>query len=172
MQVCEGFSSNLPASRERVGRDDSSKIVYSYHDGNQFDIYVMNADGSNKQNLTNTPGFSEQAMCISGTITDVSGGVGNMPKEYQLMQNYPNPFNPSTTIEYELSRRGEVTIDIYNSIGQLVRKLVSGETMEAGTHSIIWDGRNDTGNRVSSGAYFYTLRSGEYVSTKKSLLLK
>jgi hypothetical protein len=117
-------------------------------------------------------GYVSGALLRSDFSTAVSDKPVLRPVSYSLSQNYPNPFNPSTTIEYELPRRSEVTIKIYNSLGQHVKTLISGETVEAAPHSIMWDGRDDSGGRVSSGVYFYTLRSGDYVSTKKSILLK
>lgn len=116
--------------------------------------------------------FVSGALLRSDISTQVSEKPSLQPIAFSLRQNFPNPFNPSTTIEYELPRRADVTINIYNSIGQLVRTLVSGETKEPGAYSVTWDGSDNRGSRVSSGAYFYTLRSGEYVSTKKSILLK
>lgn len=116
--------------------------------------------------------FVSGALLRSDISTQVSENPSLQPITFGLRQNYPNPFNPATTIEYELPTRGNVSINIYNSIGQLVRTLVSGETKEPGAYSVTWDGSDNRGSRVSSGAYFYTLRSGEYVSTKKSILLK
>ena len=93
------------------------------------------------------------------------------PKNYSLRQNYPNPFNPSTTIEYQLPSRGNVQINICNSLGQLVRSLVN-ELRDAGTHSVVWDGRDNGGHAVSTGAYFYQVQVGGFVQAKRMLLLK
>jgi hypothetical protein len=90
---------------------------------------------------------------------------------FRLFQNYPNPFNPSTTISYSVARPGEVDLTIFNSLGQQVRKLVS-ETKSAGEYTIVWNGRNDSGAMVSSGAYFYRLKVGEAVHTRRMLFLK
>jgi flagellar hook assembly protein FlgD len=88
-----------------------------------------------------------------------------------LGQNYPNPFNPSTTIEYGLKSRSEVSIGIYNVNGQLIRVLVS-ESKPAGIYSIEWDGRDQRGTPVASGVYLSRMRAGAYLETKKLLLLK
>ena len=82
-----------------------------------------------------------------------------------------NPFNPSTTIEYQPPSRGNVQINIYNSFGQLVRSLVN-EQRDAGTHTAVWDGKDNTGKVVSSGAYFYQIRADDAVQAKRMLLLK
>jgi hypothetical protein len=98
----------------------------------------------------------------------VDGGIVD---QYSLAQNYPNPFNPSTTIEYRLPSRGNVQVNIYNSLGQLVRSLVN-EQREAGTHSVVWDGRDNGGSAVATGAYFYQVRTGDFVQAKRMLMLK
>nr|MBI9030499.1 T9SS type A sorting domain-containing protein [bacterium] len=74
--------------------------------------------------------------------------------------NYPNPFNPETTISYDISQQSQVTVDIYNIKGQKVKSLLK-ENQEAGQHSIIWKGDNNEGKRVSSGSYFYRVKSGD-----------
>ncbi len=73
--------------------------------------------------------------------------------------NYPNPFNPETTISYDISKQGNVSVDIYNLKGQKVKSLLN-ETQEAGAHKIIWQGDNEDGKQVSSGNYFYKVKSG------------
>jgi hypothetical protein len=89
-----------------------------------------------------------------------------VPLSPALMQNYPNPFNPSTTIGYELPARSHVELTIHNTLGQLVKQLVSGE-VEAGYHESVFDA---TG--LSSGAYFYRLRTGSTVLTNRMLLVR
>ncbi|MCX6132643.1 MAG: T9SS type A sorting domain-containing protein, partial [Ignavibacteriales bacterium] len=100
-----------------------------------------------------------------------SVGSSNLPQSFFLDQNYPNPFNPSTTIEYHLTSRAKVEIGIYNSLGMLVRALVS-EITSAGNHRVMWDGRDNSAQQVSSGTYFYQLKAGGSFQAKKMLLLK
>jgi len=88
------------------------------------------------------------------------------PAEYQLHQNYPNPFNPSTTIEYTLPRKSNVTLTVYNTLGQLVVQLWSGE-QEAGLHEVRFEGGG-----LTSGVYFYRIQAGDFVQTRKSILMK
>jgi len=98
---------------------------------------------------------------------------------YELEQNYPNPFNPSTVISFQLPVVSEVTLEIYNSNGQLVRTLVAGEK-PAGRYSVLWDGKNDAGARVASGVYVGVLKAGDpsagsgqgFVARKKLVLMK
>jgi len=94
-----------------------------------------------------------------------------MPKEVWLCQNYPNPFNPETHIEFFIPKAGIVDMKIYNALGQVVRNQVN-EHKPVGKYSVGWDGRNDAGERVASGMYFYQLQVDDFVSSKKMLLLK
>ncbi len=89
----------------------------------------------------------------------------------ELKGNYPNPFNPTTHIEFSLKKAGRVELAVYNINGQKVRTLVSGE-MEADNHKVTWNGKDDRGNSVSSGVYFYRLQTSEVSQTKKMLMLK
>jgi hypothetical protein len=94
-----------------------------------------------------------------------------LPRRFLLGQNYPNPFNPVTTIEYSLARRSYVTIDVYNILGRWVRKLVDRDE-SAGSYTITWDGRSESGQSVSTGVYLYRFQAGEHLQTKKMVLLK
>jgi len=93
------------------------------------------------------------------------------PREFDLRQNYPNPFNPTTVIQYALPKASQVKIQIYNILGQKVRNLVD-EPQELGYKKIHWDGKDDGGNEVSSGVYFYRIEAGDFVKCKKMILLK
>jgi hypothetical protein len=88
-----------------------------------------------------------------------------------LSQNYPNPFNPITTINYSITEEGTVELTVYNIKGQKVKTLVN-ERKEAGQHSIVWNGKDNTNKTVSSGIYFYSLSTGKKNMKKKMLLLK
>jgi len=88
------------------------------------------------------------------------------PLAYKLYQNYPNPFNPSTTIKYEIPKETKVTIKLYDVLGREIATLLN-TTQNAGQHEVEWNAKN-----YSSGIYFYRIRAGEFVSTKKMLLIK
>jgi hypothetical protein len=88
-----------------------------------------------------------------------------------LRQNTPNPFNPVTTITYQLKEARGVELQIYDAGGHLVRRLVSGPE-EVGDHAVTWDGQDVRGFAAPSGAYFYRLEAGDFVETKKMLLMK
>ena len=92
-------------------------------------------------------------------------------QEITLNQNFPNPFNPSTTISFALPENSQVILSIYNIEGKLVKTLLN-EPLEPGYKQSIWDGTDSQGNAVSSGVYFYRLKAGGKVLTKKMVLLK
>ncbi|MCK4784446.1 MAG: right-handed parallel beta-helix repeat-containing protein, partial [Desulfobacteraceae bacterium] len=99
---------------------------------------------------------------------------GQAPKRFELVQNYPNPFNPVTSIRFTIGSHQSPThtaLKIYNILGQLVRTLVNEEKAE-GSYTLYWDGRNQNGEQVSSGIYFYRLETGEFTDVKKMLLLR
>jgi hypothetical protein len=96
----------------------------------------------------------------------------NAPELFtSLNSNYPNPFNPSTTISFDLARSGKARLSVFNVKGQLVKELVDGD-LAPGTHRITWNGLDAGGRGVSSGVYFYRLEAGDYVSTRKMLMIK
>ena len=99
-------------------------------------------------------------------IVSVDEDLSTVPFSFQLEQNYPNPFNPVTTISYLLPSRSEVLLIIYNLLGEEIVRLVD-EIQPTGLHRIIWDASD-----VSSGIYFYKIQAGDFVQTKKMVLLK
>ncbi len=98
-------------------------------------------------------------------------GSSSMPKTFALHQNYPNPFNNATTIYYEVPQAGQVTIEVYNIIGQRVRTLVS-EDKSAGVYSVSWTGADESGREVASGIYLYRLNAPGFSAIKNMVLMK
>jgi len=94
-----------------------------------------------------------------------------LPDQYGLYQNYPNPFNPTTTISFSIPSAGNVTLEVYNVLGKKVATVYDG-TAEAGVTSVVWDGRADSGELVASGIYFSRMKSGQFESTRKMVLMK
>jgi len=94
-----------------------------------------------------------------------------LPMRCELSNNYPNPFNPVTHISFSLPTKSEVTLSVFNILGQQVKTLASG-AFEAGRHEIVWDGTNEAGEHVTSGIYLYRLEAGDFLETKKMVLLK
>ncbi len=93
------------------------------------------------------------------------------PESFALHQNYPNPFNPETRIRFDLTKPGKVELAIYDLTGRQVRLLLS-ESRAAGTYSVTWDGRDDQGKLVPSGIYFYRLKVGDAVQTRRMVFLQ
>ncbi|MCB0316908.1 MAG: T9SS type A sorting domain-containing protein, partial [Calditrichaeota bacterium] len=92
------------------------------------------------------------------TFTALPGEPAALPGSFALLQNYPNPFNPGTVISYQLPARAEVSLKIFNLLGQEVRTLVN-RSRDAGFYRHDWDGRDAAGNTVSSGVYFYRMEA-------------
>jgi hypothetical protein len=106
---------------------------------------------------------------------DVITGIGqdelSIPLTYKLSQNFPNPFNPETKIFFEIPKALDVTIDVYNMLGQKVRTLVD-KNFKAGQHVVNWNGRADEGFIVPTGIYIYRIKAGDFIASKKMLMLK
>ena len=99
-----------------------------------------------------------------------------LPKETVLLSNYPNPFNPETWIPYQLAKPAKVTVSIYATDGTLVRTLALGYQPAGVYHdksrAAYWDGKNELGESVASGVYFYTLTAGDFTATRKMLIIR
>jgi hypothetical protein len=116
--------------------------------------------------------FSVQNVKMMVTAIDKpTNELTLMPTGYELGDNYPNPFNPETIFEYRVPATGKVHIAIYNVLGQKVRTLVD-QNQPAGIHRVLWNGRDDSGNLLSTGVYFYQLRGENALITKKMTFLK
>jgi hypothetical protein len=119
--------------------------------------------------LTTGPNpYAISEIQVFGTlnITAVAENNSKIPTKYTLYQNYPNPFNPTTNIQIDIPKAGQTNIVVYNILGQKVADLLNKE-LNAGTYTISFNA-----SRLSSGIYFYTLRSGNFITTKKMILLK
>jgi len=109
-------------------------------------------------------------------LTDIELDVddsenGRLLPEYSLSQCYPNPFNPTTTIDFALSGRADVTLEIFNILGHKVITLID-DNLGAGYHSVTWNGVDQGGFDVASGVYFYRIKAGDFIESKNMLLLK
>ena len=97
--------------------------------------------------------------------------VSLVPEKFALHHNHPNPFNPITSLRYDLPEQAQVTLTIYNMLGREVSQLVN-TTQEASYRSVQWNATDMHGKPVSAGVYLYQIRSGEFVQTRKVVLLK
>ena len=121
--------------------------------------------------------YTEHGITVSDSIADAIPDstpkvtATRLPQRVSLSQNFPNPFNPTTTIRFELPRSSEVELSIYNTTGQLVRRLAEG-TYERGVHRLAWDSKDERGMEVASEVYFYRLEVGKMVQTRRMVLLR
>jgi photosystem II stability/assembly factor-like uncharacterized protein len=131
-------------------------------------VFDLSISPTNRKLRVATHGNGAYERDLVEETVDISQG-GIPIRDYQLFQNYPNPFNPSTTIPYSLAKRSEVSLRIYNSLGQRIKTLVN--TMQpAGKHKAFWDGTNEQGIRVASGTYFYRLNVADQKKIKSMTL--
>lgn len=109
---------------------------------------------------------------LSGT-TEIQNReqIDQVPTDFSLEQNYPNPFNPATTIKFNIPKESELSIEIYNILGQKIRTLLQN-VKPAGSYQIYWDGKNDNGQLIAGGIYFYRMKAGNFSSVKKMVLLR
>ncbi len=141
---------------------------------------VADAPSYNSAQSSMTIASNASSVSSSDLVLTTSGttGVSNQPaapQAFTLSQNYPNPFNPSTRISFSLPVQSNVTLKVYNILGQEIATLENG-SMSAGTYAAVWNGKDNLGRSVASGVYFYRLSassvSGNFTSLKKMLLLK
>jgi hypothetical protein len=125
--------------------------------GTYYYVYTI-VDGAFRES-------SYSNVVSASVVTGVSNGQ-QIPTAFALHQNYPNPFNPSTTIRFDIPKRNRVKLEIYNVLGQRIVELLNGE-VEAGYFEKVWNV-----GYLASGIYFYRLQAGEFVQTKKLLLMK
>ncbi len=115
-------------------------------------------------------GYGKNYDWCSDIVTHTHA-VKEQPKSFDLYQNYPNPFNPITIIRYDLPKQAEVKLEILDLLGRRIRALVH-QQQSAGSYSITWDGRNESGAIVASGAYIYRIDAGDFVRSLKMLFIK
>jgi hypothetical protein len=158
----DGFVNNMDYILD-VGESMELNIGYRPSEEGVFPAYLIISSDDPDAPSTN--------VSLMGSATPVSNQDNVNPVITELRGNYPNPFNPTTTISFSLKEKAPVSIDIYNILGQKVRTLYSGE-LGSGIHNLTWQGIDDKGRAVASGVYFYKMKSTEYSSTKKMILMK
>ncbi|MFH0734477.1 MAG: T9SS type A sorting domain-containing protein [bacterium] len=118
------------------------------------------------------PNFANCNLIVYNTGINTSLNFDSKTQiQFELKQNYPNPFNPTTEIEFSINESKNVSINIYNVNGELVKNLLN-EYLTQGNHKTLWNGTGNDGQRVSSGVYFYKLNVGNFATTKKMIILK
>ncbi len=145
---------------------------FSMAPGDTQEVTAAIAIAQGTDNLSSISYLRQLAPLIQIEYESVSTAEeSELPASYTLLPNYPNPFNPTTTIHYELPQRSDVQVTIYDLLGRKVTTLVN-KPQDAGLKSIIWNATNDHGKPVSAGVYLYQIRAGEFVQTKKMVLLR
>lgn len=180
--VIAGDCQSVQLRSERLGSGNGR--VYTIHlslnDGNGnvgTATRLVTVPKSQNGNPAVDNGIAYEVMGDCNGISKLAGNDGSaieqeaLPGEYALFQNYPNPFNPTTEITFALPEASDVMLAIYNSSGQLVRLLASGQKA-AGRHSLVWDAKDQFGVPVASGVYLYTLKAGNFVAQRKLILMK
>ena len=140
-----------------------------------FDATDMEIGSYTGQLVLTTNDPEHRTIAVPCTLLVGQVGVDDnptsLPSVFSLNQNFPNPFNPTTEISFGLPANGQVTLEVFDVMGRKVTTLVNGD-MTAGIHKVIWDGNNSSGEKVTSGMYFYKLTQGDSTVTKKMLMLK
>ena len=170
--------SNLQYGIDSIYVDELSSIN-NYDNLSMINLNPLfcNADSSDYALAENSPcvdaGENDSNLGSFGIGCDAILSISEelFPVSYTLNQNYPNPFNPVTTLRYDLPENSLVNITIYDMMGRQVKTLVN-QAQDAGYKSVIWNATNDYGKPVSAGIYLYQIQAGEYISTKKMVLLK
>ncbi len=154
--------------------------VYEWKNGDDLRISAVFGSASTSFRTLVTGQSPQNVVRISDTDGAASQDKDqvarvNLPKAFALGQNYPNPFNPSTTIAYDIpddqASSVQVSLKVYNVRGQVVKTLVN-TAKDAGHYVVQWDGTNENGETISSGVYFYRIKAGDFVTTRKMVLLK
>jgi len=143
-----------------------SAVITKITDANQDSLIYYYFTATDEQSERRNPFNAPENINVLDVET-----IQEIPNDYFLYQNYPNPFNPSTEIKLYIKLKGHVKLYIYNSLGQIVNRLVDRD-MNAGTYTVKWDGLDQHGKKSSSGAYYYNIQVNGHTQTKKMLLLK
>jgi glucuronoarabinoxylan endo-1,4-beta-xylanase len=124
----------------------------------------INAPSHSYSTLTDSSGRYRIQILLTS-----AGPAASLPAKFTLEQNYPNPFSSSTVVSYKLRTQSDIQVTIFDILGRVVRRIAAA-AQPSGTHSILWDGSNNFGQRVASGIYFYTLQAGGESRTKRMIL--
>jgi len=139
--------------------------------GDMLDIFGKCFDGNRNGRCEGSPLDDYTWTFSTQIVTGVEDREPTIPSGFLLQQNYPNPFNSQTTVQYSIPNKGLVTIQVYNVVGQRVRRLIS-EAQESGTHQVVWDARDDAGRILSSGLYLVEVRWNNKRKVIQTIYLK
>ena len=135
------------------------------------DVYYLGIKAYDDAGNVSPASNCDSAIAKYELVLDVDEDEANLPDQYQLSQNYPNPFNPTTEILVSLPQAADANLIVYNSVGQEVATLIDNR-LSPGEHVVQWDGTDQSGQQVATGVYYYRLAAGDYIETKKMMMLK
>ncbi|MDP2303669.1 MAG: T9SS type A sorting domain-containing protein [Ignavibacteria bacterium] len=176
VELVDAITNNVLGRYDEVTFDENNMFNYDKQGyevslegiGTNREVYLRLSTTSNDETsgYSLTQRYSDETILGKTHTKKINYTGTEKPTEYALFQNYPNPFNPMTTITYQIPKEGLVTLKIYDILGKEVATLIN-EEKQAGKYSIDFNA-----SKLSSGVYLYELRSNEYKSTKKLLLMK
>lgn len=162
------YSTHTPVS----GDFDNDGLLELFMGSSDAQLYMWNLPTPAEDNAIGWGNFMHDKR-NTGSLPIIARPqvITTLPTSFRLSQNYPNPFNQSTIIEFDLTADSRVTVEIINILGQTVA-IILNDDLEAGTHRLGWNGKDPQGNDLSSGVYFYQLRTDKFSETKRMVLLK
>ncbi len=175
------FVSKLFAENMDFNGDGKPDILIPYQGINDsITVNWKHFDTGTSAFVTDSSGKIPNPKIWFGRILEYTGATGIKgqdlvlvtPNNYKLEQNYPNPFNPSTKITFSLPLTKQISLTVYDILGNKIKDLISNEVYQKGTHEVTWDGTNNYGMKVASGVYIYTLKFGNFSKSLKMTMLK
>lgn len=162
-KISDGVASFMYATISlQSGNITPGKIILNLGSSIPSYFHISSSYRLNGGDVTEGPSYTHG-------VTNVEENL--IPEKFEVAQNFPNPFNPTTTIKFGLPEASQVTVKIFNMIGQEVKTLVN-EFKNAGTYSVTWNGDNESGKKITSGVYIYRVTAGNNVQTMKMILMK
>ncbi len=163
MTIPGGASYEALRIRDEITISGLTMVSYNFVAKNGAQVSVSAVDANPPTSGTiNVNGTSYNGALTTTGVEQISG----LPEDYSLSQNYPNPFNPTTTIEFSIPQASYVTLEVFNSIGERLGELISKE-LSSGSYNYKWNASN-----LTSGIYIYKLQAGDFIQTKKMVLMK
>lgn len=174
----DSFYYSISGGELRIVAYNLKNAVLAAGDGPLFRLPITISDASAIESAQLMVSRSDNAViydqALARTVTVRKAVQGEIPTSFVLYQNYPNPFNARTKIEYEVAdavKGVDVKVQVFNALGEKVKTLASGPHA-GGRFTVIWDGTDDAGRKLASGAYYYRMISGTYMTAKKMIMLK
>jgi hypothetical protein len=162
MKIWEGDLSDEPTEWTLEGTDPNPRVSGTF---TMFSLISGNPAATDQVEL------DDVVVRLVGEAVGVEENINTLPANFELKNNYPNPFNPTTNIEFSIAKSDYTTLKVYSVTGELVKTLVNSE-ISAGTHKVVFNGKDNSGNELTSGMYIYELKSGTNISANKMFLIK